>query len=146
MLTGAAPRKEHISTLTNEGVDLFVCLMTKRELRENQVDYHKFVNDSQVLLFEMEDGRQVEDARMKEIIAELTELYKDGKNLYIHCKDGHGRSAHVSTLVYGALKNLPARDAYNHVSRCYSHRAKRIVETGMLIDHKQKAQMLKMLN
>lgn len=96
-------RHNSIAELLKHGRDVFVNAVPLWE-RRGRFDYTAYVServpDAIFIDYPLTDGRTPENPKeFSKLIMRLHSLLQQGKNLYIHCAKGHGRSA----LIVGCL-------------------------------------------
>lgn len=144
ILCGGAPRREDLSTLDRAGVNLFVCLMEKPEMRRLRVEYVDYLPASLVLRFPIQDGNTPSDRDLKSLISKLLEEHYAGKVMYIHCFGGHGRTGLITSILLGLLKEIPAMEAMKLNQRYHSCRSVE-PQTSSPAEHAQRMQVHRML-
>jgi len=119
--------KEYITKLLEAGVELFVCLMTPRELSRFK-PYMPIVNSLsnkvRYLNFEIEDMTIAADEKVIEFIETLYNEYLKGTLFYIHCWGGHGRTGTIVALLLAKIYNIDAEEALDKTSVYHKCRLK----------------------
>lgn len=114
IMVGAEPLEKHVKMIKNAGIDTFVSLVEDENKDENK--------DEENIHFPMPTGKTVSDEKMISFIDKLYKLYKNGSNLYIHCKGGIGRTGLVSALLLAKIYKIPGDEALKIVRKQFETR------------------------
>jgi len=63
--------------------------------------------------FPAQDKSTLSDENLVELVDMIIDRFQQGRNIYIHCRGGHGRSGTVVSVLLGKLYGLSAFDALN---------------------------------
>lgn len=144
ILWGAYPRKEDLTIFAENGIDLYVNLMETTEMRKKRIDYMSYLSSNQIINLAIPDGGVPSDASLVALLHTLLAKYREGKNLYIHCHAGHGRSGVVAASLLGLLSGSPAADALRRIE-FYHNTRKYEATVAAPTTHGQRMQVYRML-
>jgi protein-tyrosine phosphatase len=98
--------EDEVRSWRSHGVDVVVSLLTSDEAAELDLAQEKELCDAngiQFVAFPIVDRAVPPSGEsMRELVARLVELMRDGKSIVIHCRQGIGRSGMVALAVLAA--------------------------------------------
>eukprot|EP01121_Diplochlamys_sp_Union-15-3_P011272 TRINITY_DN3248_c0_g1_i1.p2 TRINITY_DN3248_c0_g1~~TRINITY_DN3248_c0_g1_i1.p2 ORF type:complete len:198 (-),score=25.96 TRINITY_DN3248_c0_g1_i1:655-1248(-) len=131
VLAGSFPgSQQSLKAIIDAGVTTFVCLVPDNVLK-SLGSYLNFLEDYnnqnpekkiKFLPFEIEDFQIAEEASVLVFIEKLTDLLRDGENLYIHCQGGHGRTGTIVGCLIGRLYNISPQMALKLTAEYHDQR------------------------
>ncbi len=111
-----------LRVLRNEyGADVLVSVLEEHEYSDFEIPdlfERDLVEGIEVLRFAIEDmnvPREAEAEEYEELIRNVVDRLRDGKNVIVHCRGGLGRTGTVAACVLVALGNHPADDVIDAV-------------------------------
>ena len=123
---GCYPNQEQFEELIREGFTYFIDLTTLRERRLFSFDYSlhisKYENISYLNFSIIDNNIPTNQDLFIEFISFLTNLIRQKKKIYIHCKGGHGRSSLiVASLLCNVFLYTPTK-AFSLTKACHEKR------------------------
>lgn len=114
ILIGGCPLdQKNFQLILNQRIDIVINLMSKREKRYKYEDYNKI----KYYNFHIPDLTTLSDKEMLRISNIVINFLNDGKKIYIHCKDGHGRTGVLSgILLYKLYPNMTYTEIINYLN------------------------------
>jgi len=137
LLAGAYPGarcdREHSETIAKvlgEGIDTFVCLIEKRQLKNFNPYKEKameLAGARQLDFFwaEIEDFNIAEDKVARSAAETIIRAVKAGRVCYVHCWGGTGRTGTICSIVLGRLYGIAPEKAITHFQASHRKRTAR---------------------
>jgi hypothetical protein len=118
---------KNINDIVNDGINVMVCLQQEEQLVNGQPRYSSLVgNKLQYLHFPIEDQNIPSHKVFVQHMTLLLELLLQGKNIFIHCLGGHGRTGTYVAALLMIMYGLDSRQAIYYTQ--YFHNLRRIVD------------------
>lgn len=103
-IVGTTEYQSNMDNIIGDGINVIVCL--QQELHPSSYQ-HLIKGDVQVIHYPIKDDDIPTKTALLTHIAQLLQLLTDGKNIYVHCAGGHGRtSLYVACLLACLYKEL----------------------------------------
>lgn len=117
-LFGAFPTQLQISQLEKWGVELIINLTSNNEKK-----IKPYFTTCKVIQYSIPD-REVPTNLITfyALVLFLSEMIKNNKKIYIHCKGGHGRSSLVVCVLLCFIYKISPELAFKHTSKCHASR------------------------
>ena len=96
--------------------------------------------------FEIVDRGIEEDEKVTQLIEYL--ISNESFPIYIHCKNGHGRSSSISSILYGKMNNKNADESINYIKISHQKRtvvSRRVRQLNTPMNDIQKEQIYRLL-
>jgi hypothetical protein len=127
VLCGASLTSRDVAVLRPLAIDTYICLQSNTELRYARTDYHHQLKrlhpGAAFVQFPLDKkGAAPNIQELNAFIEQLVKLYNAGAKMYIHCLDGHERTALVCSLLLGRLSGAKADDATKMIRLYHSAR------------------------
>lgn len=116
-----------VKILVDAGFSVFICLQTAAELRSFRAyrEVAKKVGPGTDFIFEhypIEDRKTISDVMVNKILNSIDKHLLSGRNVYVHCFGGAGRSATIACLWLARNFKLSASDAMSKNEFYYGFR------------------------
>jgi len=117
-LFGAFPTQLQISQLEEWGVELIVNLTSNNEKK-----IKPYFTKCKVIQYSIPD-REVPNNLITfySLVLFLSEIIKNNKKIYIHCKGGHGRSSLLVCVLICFIYKIPPKLAFKYTSKFHASR------------------------
>lgn len=126
------------------GVDVFVCVQTKRELEKRFRPYRATADEMReeenqslvaegqeskgklwYVLCQVPDGWVTEDVQIVRAMLRVEEHLRAGRVVYLHCWGGHGRSGTLTSLLLARMYGLSGEQAMEICGRLHECRRRK---------------------
>lgn len=119
--------RKNVRAILDDGINAFVCLQEELQFVDGQPPYAEFVDiDKEVVYFHfpVKDDWVPTQHKLIQHLMVIMNLLVEGKNVYIHCMGGHGRTGiYVACLLMMVLK-ISAYDAIYYTQCMHDMRSK----------------------
>ncbi|KAL6059046.1 MAP kinase phosphatase 6 [Balamuthia mandrillaris] len=138
LLVGAYPKKMALlSSILEQGITRFVCLMTDKELErqgtlyyyrakqmleENPKAFAQRSDDLQYVHFPIYDRGVADDEVVISLVNDLRRWMHNGEKIYLHCRGGHGRTGTIVSILFGKHYGLSPQEAMDLCQRYHDTR------------------------
>jgi Dual specificity phosphatase, catalytic domain len=114
----------NISAITADGIDAFVCLQEEEPHSNNKPRYADLLPSPSILYFHfpVEDHKVCTPKEFTKHMTTLLELLARGKNIFIHCAGGHGRTGTYVACLLMTLFDFPAKHALYYTQHLHNLR------------------------
>lgn len=114
ILIGSELFEEQMKCLTSIGVKTIINLTDIRKYKiKGDMEYHQI---------EIKSGKSPSQKKLTLILDIIKESLSNDKKVYIHSKNGSGRSGLIAAIIYGKLNDEDAVSSINHVTMCRNSR------------------------
>jgi protein-tyrosine phosphatase len=108
---GGYPDANHLEQLLGRGFNVIACLQTDPELRKLQPYQHLLPPGVLWLQLPITDRLTTTDERVLSFVKLLRYLLEQGKQIYLHCHGGHGRSGTLACVLLSQIEHLNCDEA-----------------------------------
>ena len=124
---GFSPSECHdaLRSLAAAGVDVFVNLVTVREVRSSAnylQEYQLLRDNTQQLQLPIVDGQIAADDKLLKLATKCRKLLEAGNVLYVHCYGGHGRAGTLCALLLGQMYRIGGEEALERIQAYHDTR------------------------
>lgn len=118
---------DNINNIIDDGVNVFICLQQEEQHHQGKPLYASIAgNDIVYKHFPIEDHQIPSHKDFLNHLYIILELLASGKNIYIHCLGGHGRTGTYIAGILMLLFSFNAKQALYYTQ--YFHNSRRILD------------------
>ena len=139
---GKYPDESILQTLLNLNITTILDLT---HFLEN-LPLYKVPNNMKRIHFEIVDRGIEEDEKVIELINTI--ITSQSYPIYIHCKNGHGRSSSITSILYGKMNNKNGEESIDYIKKCHEKRtvvSRRVRQLNTPMNDIQKEQIYRLL-
>uniref|UniRef100_A0A6C0DJX9 Uncharacterized protein n=1 Tax=viral metagenome TaxID=1070528 RepID=A0A6C0DJX9_9ZZZZ len=139
---GKYPDESILQTLSNLNITTILDLT---HFLEN-LPLYKLPNNMKRIHFEIVDRGIEEDEKVIELINTI--ITSQSYPIYIHCKNGHGRSSSITSILYGKMNNKKGEESIDYIKKCHEKRtvvSRRVRQLNTPMNDIQKEQIYRLL-